>query len=80
MTLSDGAMETTSPEAPYDVFRAVRCMGSSLSDPRFDCNQRHGDIDWNSPQTTKWRCKKCKTSNVVRIIAALCEAPCCQTS
>lgn len=72
-------MNGTTPLSPPDLLRPIRCMAPSKSSPTHDCYKRHGDIDWNEPQTQKWLCDKCKTLNIVRIVAVRCEAPCCQT-
>lgn len=59
---------TTSPMAPYDVFRPIRCLGMVDGRP---CGRRGDtDIDWNVPGTHSLKCQRCKTQNLVRIVEA----------
>lgn len=61
------AQDGTSLDAPYDVLRPIRCMGTDKRG--LDCRRRAGSIDWNLPgQLKSWRCEKCGTQNVVRIV------------
>lgn len=57
---------TTAATAPYDALRAMRC--------RFEfegrtCSGRGGDINWNVPGTHGFRCQKCRSFNVVHVVA-----------
>jgi hypothetical protein len=64
------SIDPTHQDAPYDVVRPVRCMGTDKK-TGFDCTRRHGSINWNQPGLIEsWRCEKCGTQNVVRIVAA----------
>lgn len=59
---------TTHPMAPYDVLtRPMRCNNEPV--PGVKCTGRASDIDWNRPQTTGFRCPKCKAQNIVHIVA-----------
>ena len=63
-------MAETHPQAPYDrVLRPVRC--TQITNGK-SCNTRgDADIDWSAPgQTVNWKCPRCKTLNLVRIVEA----------
>jgi hypothetical protein len=57
-------MAGTSPSAPYNALRPVRCR--HRVDGSF-CNEPGQNIDWEKAQTVDWRCKRCKGPNVVYI-------------
>ena len=58
---------TTSPNAPYDALRPLRCRAET--DGR-KCNGRSNDINWAVPDVHGFRCRKCGAYNVVLIIEA----------
>ncbi len=60
---------TTNPTAPYDVLTPMRCMAEPL--PGQKCTGRSStDIDWNRPTTYNFKCPRCKTQNLIRIVEA----------
>ena len=57
---------TTDPFAPYDLLKPMRCLYEFQ--PGVKCTGRANDIDWSAPGMHSFRCPKCKTLNVVRIV------------
>ena len=60
-------VDTTHPYAPYDLLAPMRC-GYEFQGQK--CTGRAGDIDWGTPDIHGFKCPKCKTMNVVRIVEA----------
>lgn len=58
----------TSSHAPLDLLRPMRCGYEPV--PGHSCTGRATDIDWNAPGMHRFKCPKCKTVNVVRIVEA----------
>ncbi len=60
--------------APYDVLRPLRCRATveSKGGGREECGLRAQDINWNQPDIHGFRCKRCKTPNVVVVVASPC--------
>ncbi len=58
-------VDTTDANAPYNVLRNLRCQYEFQGTK---CTGRAGDIDWGQPAIHAFKCPKCKTMNVVRIV------------